>query len=125
MAFQTEETEGAVRIRIEGSLSIYEAVDIRNEFLACLEKDLNIECDLNGVADCDTVGLQLLFAAHRTANQKKKALYFKEIPQAVRQTLLDLGLGADDLLDNAVDQEGRGQFQQSMMPERDFRSGAA
>jgi anti-sigma B factor antagonist len=109
MVFQTEETEGNVKVRIEGSLSIYKAVDLRNAFLACLQKDTVIECDMSGVTDCDAAGLQILFAAHKTANQMKRSLYFNEVPQVVLETLSDLGLRADKLMAVARDPEKPGQ----------------
>ncbi len=71
MAFTTEEKDGRTILKVEGALSIYEASALREALLACLENDAGLELDLGSVTECDTAGLQLLYAARKTARKGK------------------------------------------------------
>ena len=69
MPFVREDTQGNTRLKIRGALSIYEAAELRQELLARLEDNTDLELDLEGVTECDTAGLQLLWAARKTAGE--------------------------------------------------------
>jgi anti-anti-sigma factor len=93
-----EEIEGTVRLKLEGALSIYEAVAIREEFLACFESGSAFEIDLSNVSNCDTAGLQILIAARKTADQRKRDFFINDAPQIVVKTLQDVGLQPDEII---------------------------
>lgn len=98
MTFEREEKEESIRLKCEGTLSIYEAAGLQEEVLACLEKDLDLELDLGGVTGCDMAGLQLLYAARKTAIKEQKVFAITDTPQTVLDALQGAGLRPDELL---------------------------
>jgi len=98
MSFVREDTEGTIRLKVEGSLSIYEVVALRKEFLACLESESAFEIDLSNVSNCDTAGLQILIAARKTADQRKRGFCINHAPQIVVKTLQDVGLQPNEII---------------------------
>ena len=60
MMVRQEEHEGALRVRIEGALSIYEVAHCKEELLGFLHHQGPLELDLQGLTECDLAGLQLL-----------------------------------------------------------------
>ena len=98
MAITRKEKDGTVTLKIEGSLSIYEAAAFREELLTCFEKFEDLTLVLNGVDDCDTAGLQLLCAARKTAEATGKTLTVSDAPQPVTDTLQSAGLNPDEIL---------------------------
>jgi anti-sigma B factor antagonist len=98
MPFETEETQGKIRLKIQGSLSIYEAVALREELLDRIAGETDLELDLGGVTECDTAGLQLLCAARKTAGKRDKHLRVVGAPQTVLDTLRSAGLGPEDVI---------------------------
>ncbi len=96
MAITREDKDGNIALRIEGALSIYEAAALRGEILSCLEEDTGLELDLEGVTECDTAGLQLLWAARKTAAEAKKALHIVNTPQPVLDALQGAGLRSEE-----------------------------
>lgn len=61
-------------LRIEGEMSIYRAQELKDLLMAPLKPGVALEVDLSGVTEFDTVGLQLLILAKRTAQQQQGAL---------------------------------------------------
>lgn len=58
---------GPTRIRIDGDLSIYQASDARDAFVALLPLNASAwQLDLAGIGDFDSAGLQLLLVMQRT-----------------------------------------------------------
>jgi len=98
MGFEREETDSAVRLKVDGTLSIYEAAALREELLACLETNTGLELDLCGVTGCDTTGLQLLYAVRKTAETAQKALHITNAPQLVLDALYSAGLRAEKII---------------------------
>lgn len=98
MSINQEEQNGNVRLKIKGSLSIYEAAPFRERLLACFGSAESLELDLGGVSECDTAGLQLLYAARMTATQAGTPFKISAAPQTVLKTLQSAGLNPDELL---------------------------
>ena len=98
MSFTRKEKGGNIRLKIEGSMSIDEAATLRKELCACLENDAGLDLDLGGVTDCDAAGLQLLYAARKTAEEGKKRFHVTGAPQTVLDTLRRAGLNPDEVL---------------------------
>ena len=72
MTVTREETEENICLKIEGSLSIYEANELRNELLASLESGTSLRVELSQVMDCDAAGLQLLVATRKSEKESRK-----------------------------------------------------
>ncbi len=102
MSFTREEKDGNIRLKIEGPMSIYEVATLQEEFCACLAKKVDLELDLGGVTDCDTAGVQLIYAARKTAGEKEKLFRVTEAPQTVLETLRNAGLNPDEILNSEV-----------------------
>lgn len=102
MSFTRGEKDGKTRLKIEGPMSIYEAPALRRELLSCLESESGLELDLGGVTDCDAAGLQLLYAAHKTAEKGKRPFRVSDVPQTVLETMRRAGLNPGEILGREV-----------------------
>lgn len=98
MFFAREEENGNIRVKIEGSISIYMVSAFREKLLAVLENDPGLELHLGGVTDCDTAGLQLLCSARKLAKQLKKRFSISSVPQTILEVLERAGLDPDEIL---------------------------
>ena len=98
MGFEREDKEGNIRLKIEGPMSIYEVATLREELSACLENSEGLELDIEGVTDCDTAGIQLIYAARKTAEQGEKQFHVTGAPQTVLDTLRSAGLKMDEVI---------------------------
>lgn len=97
MSITREDKDGKATLKIEGSMSIYEAKAIRAELLVSLTNDEELTLDLNGVTDCDIACLQLLFSAQKTAAEEGKGFCISGTPTPVRNLLRDAGINSEGL----------------------------
>jgi len=74
-------------IEIEGEMTIYTAMDVKNKLLAAYASSQSIEVDLSGVSEMDSAGLQLMLMAKEEAAAKYKTVRFKGFSQAVLSVL--------------------------------------
>ena len=84
-------------LRIEGELSIYRAAELKQ---ALLTEPAPTEVDLSGVTEIDTVGVQLLMLAKKTAQAHQRELRLVAHSAAVSDVfeLLNLASFFDDPL---------------------------
>ena len=82
----------AAPFRLEGSLDLYAAAQLRATLTDCLARPDSAEFDLSGIDACDTAGLQLLLAARATAAARGHTVSFVAIPEAVEDCCRRLGL---------------------------------
>jgi anti-sigma B factor antagonist len=75
------------RLAIREDLTIYHAMDQKQQLLDALSATQALELDLSQVSEIDTAGLQLLILAKREAALQQKALSIVAHSPAVRQTL--------------------------------------
>lgn len=61
-------------IQAEGSMTIYEAAQLKPLLLEALQKHQHIEVDLSEVNEMDTAGMQLLLLLKRTAGRTRKSV---------------------------------------------------
>lgn len=54
-------------LRIDGEMTIYRALELKELLRAALDGASSLELDLSGVTELDTAGLQLLMAAQQSA----------------------------------------------------------
>ncbi len=73
---QKLDDDGHIRIAIEGDMTIYHAMTLKESLIAPLEHCQEMEVNLSGVGECDTVGLQVLVVLKREADKLGKPLRF-------------------------------------------------
>lgn len=77
----------STRLSFLEDLTIYNAMEQKQQLVKALEGDRTIELDLSQVGEIDTSGLQLLILAKREAARLNKELTIVAHSPAVRQTL--------------------------------------
>ena len=84
-------------LRIEGEFSIYRAIELKQ---ALFTEPLPVEIDLSAVTEIDTVGVQLLILAKKTALAQNRELRLVAHSPSVTEVfeLLDLAAYFDDPL---------------------------
>ena len=97
MSITREDKDGSATLKIEGSMSIYDATAVRVELLACFDNSEDITLDLKRVTDFDTAGLQLLCAARKTAAEEGKRFCVAGAPAPVIDFLRDAGVNPEEL----------------------------
>lgn len=95
MSFFKEVKGEKTFLKIEGSLSIYEASAIRQALIECFEICQTMVIDLKDVTDCDITGLQLLRSARMTAEATEKAFEIMAVSQAVTEASTAAGLNSE------------------------------
>lgn len=76
-----------VRLTVNQDLTIYHALEIKQQLVEGLERSEVLELDLSQVAEIDTAGLQLLIFAKREASRLDKPLSIVAHSPAVRQLI--------------------------------------
>jgi len=75
------------RLAILEDLTIYHALEQKQQLMAALDGTDALELDLSHVGEMDTAGLQLLILAKREAGRLEKRLSIVAHSPVVRQTL--------------------------------------
>lgn len=89
----TQDTAG--ELELSGALDIYRADAVRQQFLSALSVQRELMLDLAGVQTCDTAGIQLLWAAHKTAEADGRRLSIRNPSAAVQELWTALGMPAE------------------------------
>jgi anti-anti-sigma regulatory factor len=71
---RTEPSTKTRTLRLEGSLTIERAAELKQILLDAMRGGEDLKIELEDVADCDLTCLQLLCSAHRTSIKMKKQL---------------------------------------------------
>ena len=74
MATDSKGKKGIHRLRLEGEMTIYNALEIKTSILAALQKHKEVEINLAKVNEMDSAGIQLLLLAKREARNHNKSL---------------------------------------------------
>jgi anti-sigma B factor antagonist len=74
MASDTKRKKGIHRLKLEGEMTIYNALALKSSILAELLNNREVEIDLASVNEMDSAGLQLLLLAKREADNHNKLL---------------------------------------------------
>jgi anti-sigma B factor antagonist len=72
---------------IEGEMTIYNALELKDQLLAPLDQCAHMEIDLAGVSEIDSAGLQLLVMAKNEARARGKTLRISGHSPAVLDVL--------------------------------------
>ncbi len=89
MDIKIKKTKGLYRMRLNGEMTIIQAIDLKNNFLDNLEKCKEIEIDLSGVTEIDTAGFQILCLIKKEAEMADKAFKISSCSSKV-STILEL-----------------------------------
>jgi anti-anti-sigma factor len=98
MVISNEKSEGRIKIKIEGAISIHKAQDLREMLLTHLYDDSKLELNLEKVSDCDTAGLQVLLSAKKTADKENLSYRVTGVPEVVMDILQNAGINPDDMV---------------------------
>ena len=82
-------------LRLPCALTIASASTLRHELLSCIESAKTGCIDCAAVEDVDTVGVQLLLSALRTAHQAGLGWRISETPPKLRELISAVGLNED------------------------------
>ncbi|GLU32618.1 STAS domain-containing protein [Trinickia caryophylli] len=83
----------AITVPIDIPMTIYHAAELKDVLLASIEEATHVRFDLSAVSEIDCAGAQLLFAARRSADERRHACEFVAASEGLRATLTLLGLG--------------------------------
>jgi anti-sigma B factor antagonist len=86
--------EGIMRIGVDGSMTIYDAVGFRDELLAALDQASEFDVDLEQVEEIDTAGVQLLLMAWNEAARTGRQIRLVAASEVVKEVLDRYGLWA-------------------------------
>lgn len=87
MHIDAQQENGICRLQMEGELTIYRGLEIRDGLMEHLAASAGIELDLGGVTEMDTAGVQLLLAAKREGIRLGKTVRFVSHSQAVLEVI--------------------------------------
>lgn len=88
MEFATQTTtEGAARITVDGDMTIYNAIEIKQRLIDAVHQFPILELDLAHVGEIDTSGFQLLALAKRESLRQDHVLRIVGHSPAVREVI--------------------------------------
>ena len=90
--WQDPEIPGRQGLKLAGSMTIGQAVELKDALVAALGEASEVRVDVSGVTEIDLTGLQLLEASHRSAMNSGKLLTVEARGnQAYRDTVAAAG----------------------------------
>lgn len=96
MVSMNPDDDGNPVMKIEGPLSAYEVGELKDRLLTKILNYQEIVLDINGVTECDTLGIQLLLSAGKTADKLKKIFRITGDAQPIQDAITGMGLAAED-----------------------------
>lgn len=78
---------GVYRVRVEGEMTIYHALELKQGLLECLNDCTEMEVSLAGVSEMDTAGFQILVLAKREAARIGRPLRLVEHSPATLEVM--------------------------------------
>lgn len=89
---------GAVApLKIMGEQTIRTADELHEALAQYLDRGLDVVVDLSEVDECDTAGLQLIYALRQSAVQRKQRFHITAVSPAITETATALGLHIEAL----------------------------
>jgi len=95
MVSGNQDQDGNLVIKIEGALSAYSVGEFKDRLLAGLTSHQGVILDINGVTKCDTLGIQLLLSAGKTAEKLNKTFNVTGDSRSVQDAVTGVGLEAE------------------------------
>nr|WP_319493399.1 STAS domain-containing protein [uncultured Desulfobacter sp.] len=96
MVSTNPDDDGNLMMKIEGALSAYEVGELKEHLLTTISNYQSIVLDINDVTECDTLGIQLLLSACKTAEKLKKIFKITGDSQPIQDAIIGMGLEAED-----------------------------
>ena len=96
MVSNNQDKDGNWVMKIEGPLSAYEVRGLKDRLLTGFTNYQGIILDVNGVTECDTLGIQLLLSARKTAEKLNKTFNVTGDSQSIQDAVTGVGLDAED-----------------------------
>ncbi len=94
MTIEVTNKDGHCDLAIQDEMTIYTAMQLKNELLehlaACHEMDVSLE----HVTEMDSAGLQILLMMHKDAKEHNKTIHFSKHSAAVIDVIETLNLAA-------------------------------
>ncbi|MDP2827911.1 MAG: STAS domain-containing protein [Sulfuricellaceae bacterium] len=78
---------GVFRVKVEGEMTIYQALELKQGLMQCLQDCTEMEVSLAGVSEMDTAGFQLLILAKREAARLGRPLRLAEHSPATLEVM--------------------------------------
>ena len=100
MTSQEHGKDGNLLIKMEGSLSAYEVASFKDQILLGLENKNGLTLDIDGITNCDTLGVQLLYSVGKTARKLNKDFSITGRSEACWEAALAIGLDPEDYLNS-------------------------
>ena len=89
-----EQSAGCETLVLEGEMIIDHAAELKNVFLDALRGSGSLSLVIEGITKVDLFGLQVLCAAHHSAEKAGKALTLTgKQPEALRDAVVEAGYG--------------------------------
>lgn len=82
-----EVENGVYRVRMEGEMTIYQALELKQGLMQCLHDSAEMEVSLAGVSEMDSAGFQLLVLAKREASRLGRPLRLVEHSPATLEVM--------------------------------------
>jgi anti-sigma B factor antagonist len=87
MALETREVNGATVVALEGDIDLQSSPAVRQQLLACFEKNKRVIVDLSGVTYIDSSGVASLVEAFQVARKKNGTFSLVNVSSAVMRVL--------------------------------------
>ncbi len=91
MNLRNEKIKDRTIFILDGDITIYDAVSLRNTLLEALDTSPAIELNLADVTDCDITALQILVAAGKTAEKNKRRLSITDCSDSLAAKMRQIG----------------------------------
>ncbi|GAB2181949.1 hypothetical protein DLREEDagrD3_21720 [Denitratisoma sp. agr-D3] len=97
---QQPATEGSGSVLIDGDMTIYDALAIKQHLITAARSNDSLNLDLSQVGAMDTAGVQLLIMAHKECQRQDKPFRITALSEAVSEIVgfynLEALLGIDN-----------------------------
>ena len=87
-------TDGASRLIVDGDMSIYNALEVKEQLINAVRSTNTLELDLSHVGEMDTAGFQLLVMAKRESQRINHSLRIVGHSPAVQELIDFYNMGA-------------------------------
>lgn len=87
-------TDGAARLIVDGDMSIYNAIEVKEQLINAVRSTNTLELDLSHVGEMDTAGFQLLVLAKRESVRMEKTLNITAHSDSVRELIDFYNMGS-------------------------------
>jgi anti-anti-sigma factor len=87
-------TDGACRLIVDGDMTIYNALEVKQHLIAAVRSANTLELDLSHVSEMDTAGFQLLVLSKQESQRLERTLRITAHSDAVREIIQFYNMGA-------------------------------